>query len=134
MPTRRLTPLLLALALAGCGAQQGGADFKGEQKAVADVVEELQAAASSRKAEDICSDILARGLADSFKASGGDCVREIDEAVRDADDSELEVKAVTVTGDTAQARVEGRIGSRTGLQVLGLTREDREWRVSDLGG
>lgn len=127
-------PLALVLALAGCGAQQDTADFEGEKKAVADVVEELQTAAKARKAEDICSDVFSRALAESFKAPGNDCVRELDKAVRDADDFELEVRAVTVTGSTAQARVEGRVGSGTGLKVLGLTREGSEWRVSDLGG
>jgi len=131
----RAAPVLLALTVAGCtGAQSSSSSkFKGDQKAVADVVEELQTASQARKAGQICSDILSRRLAGSFKASGGDCVRELDRSVRDADDSELEVRAVTISGLTARAQVKGRVAGRDGVSTLGLVREDGKWRVDDLG-
>jgi hypothetical protein len=131
----RAALVLLALAPAGCtGAQTSSSSkFEGERKAVADVVEELQTASQSRKAGQICSDILSRRLAASFKASGGDCVREVDRSVRDADDTELEVRAVTITGATARAQVKGLVSGRDGVSTLGLVREDAKWRVDDLG-
>ena len=127
--------VLVALAGAGCTASQtsSSSKFKGDQKAVADVVEELQTASQSRKAGQICSDILSRRLAASFKASGGDCVRELDRSVRDADDTELEVRAVSISGATARARVKGLVSGRDGMTTLGLVREDGKWRVDDLG-
>ena len=130
-----LVPFLLALTVAGCtGAQTSSSSkFKGDRKAVADVVEELQTASQGRKAGQICSEILSRRLAGSFKASGGDCVRELDRSVRDADDTELEVRAVTVSGATAKAQVKGLVGGRDSVSTLGLVREDGKWRVDDLG-
>jgi outer membrane PBP1 activator LpoA protein len=65
-----LAPVLLALTVAGCtGAQTSSSPkFKGDRKAVADVVEKLQTASQARKANQICSDILSRRLAGSFRA------------------------------------------------------------------
>jgi hypothetical protein len=60
-------------------------------------------------------------------------VRELDRSVRDADDTELEVRAVTISGSTARAQVKGLVGGRDGVSTLGLVREDGKWRVDDLG-
>lgn len=131
----RAAPLLLVLALAGCtGTQSSGTSFKGDKKAVADVVGELQSASQRRQADKICSELLARKVLDSFKASGGDCVREIDKAVTDVDDPTLEVQAVTIAGATATARVKGLIRGRDAVSTLGFAREDKKWRISDFGG
>ncbi len=128
-----LLALLLLALLAGCSAQgSGSTTFKGDEKAVAGVVSDLQTAATGRKADKICSDLLTRALAKSLQAPGSDCVREVDKSIRDADDTELKVLAVTVTGATAQARVKGRVGGRTSVTVLGLAREDGKWRVAKL--
>ena len=127
--------LLVVLPLAGCTTTPtSSTSFKGDKKAVAGVVKDLQNASQRLKADQICSDLLARRVLDSFKASGGDCVREIDKAVRDMDDPALTVQSVTITGATAQARVKGRIGGREGVSTLGFAREDGKWRITDLGG
>jgi hypothetical protein len=126
--------LLLVLALAGCtSAQTSSTSFKGDKKAVADVIGDLEAAATRRQADKICSEILARKVLDAMKSSGGDCVREVDKAVSDIDDSALDVRAVTITGATAQARVKARRNGREVTSTLGLVREDKNWRISDFG-
>jgi hypothetical protein len=131
----RATPLLLVLAFAGCsGTQSSGASFEGDKKAVADVVGDLQSASQRRQADKICTELLARSLLDAFKASGGDCVREVDKAVSDVDDPTLEVQAVTITGATATARVKGLIRGKDAVATLGFAREDKKWRISDFGG
>lgn len=131
----RLAALLLVLTLVGCGQTQSSAGkFDGQDKAVADVVEDLQTAAQQRKPQDICSNVLARAFADRLKASGSDCVRELDKVVRDADDFELEVTDVTVNGSTATAKVKARRGDRENAETTyTLVREDRDWRLSSLG-
>ena len=101
-------------ALAGCGqAQTSANDFKGDEKAVAQTIEDLQSAAQGRKPAEICSDVLSRELADKLKATGNDCVREMEKVTGDADDFELEVKDVTVTGTTATATVRRARAART---------------------
>ncbi len=134
-PLLRLLTLLLVAAIAGCGQAQSSADdFEGGEKAVADAVEELQTAAQNRKPEDICAEVLSRGLADRLESADGDCVDEMEKITGDADDFELDVTDVAITGTTATARVEARRGSRAdAVTTFALSREDGEWRLTDLG-
>ena len=134
-PLLRSLPLILAFAIAGCGQPASSAsDFKGAQKDVADTIEELQTAAQSRKPADICSDVLARGAVDKLKASGNDCVDEMEKISGDADDFELDVTDVTITGATATARVEARKGGKDdAVTSYTLAREDGKWRLTDFG-
>ena len=131
----RLLPLVVAAALAGCGQEQSStADFEGTEKAVAQVVEDLQAAAQERKPAEICNDLITKQLADSLKAGSADCVDEMEKVAGDADDFQLEVTDVTVTGTTATAQVKARKGGdEDATTTFRLTREDGDWRLSDLG-
>jgi len=131
----RLLPLVLAAALAGCGqAASSAGDFKGAEKDVAETVEQLQTAAQNRKPEQICSDVLARELADRLKTGGTDCVDEMEKLTGDADDYELEVTDVAITGSTATARVKARRGGRKGaVTSYSLAREDGKWRLTNFG-
>ncbi len=134
-PVLRSFPLLLAVAIAGCGqAASSTSNFKGAKKDVADTVEQLQTAATSRKPEDICANVMTRALIEKVKTSGHDCVTEIEKVTGDADDYELTVTAVTITGATATARVKGRKGGKEGvLTNFALAREDGKWRLSNFG-
>jgi hypothetical protein len=127
-----LLPLLL---VAGCGqAQTSAAEFEGSEKAVAQTIEDLQAAAQSRKPAEICTEVLSRALADKLESAGNDCVREMEKVTSDADDFELEVTDVTVTGTTATAKVKARKGGRDdAVTTFSLAREDGDWRLTDLG-
>ncbi len=134
-PWLRSLPLLLVVALAGCGqASTSASDFKGAKKDVAETIEQLQSSAQSRKPEDICSEVLARGLVDKLKTSGSDCVDEMEKVIGDADDFELDVTAVTISGATATARVKALRGDKEGaVTTFALAREDGKWRLTDLG-
>ena len=131
----RSLPLLLAVAIAGCGqASTSASDFKGTEKDVADTIEELQTAAQNRKPADICSEVLGRGLVEKLKSADHDCVDEMEKVTNDADDFELDVTDVTVTGATATARVEARRGGKgNAVTSYTLAREDGKWRLTDLG-
>ena len=135
---RRSLPLLAvplaALAVAGCGetASESSAEkFKGEQKAVAQVVEDLQDAGEKKDAERICDDILSPRLVAEVKAGGASCAAEMKRSLNDADQFELDVQSVTVEGPNAEARVRGE-GSETA--TLRFAKERGGWRATDLGG
>ena len=129
-----LLAVLAALILAGCGAQaesDSSVDtFRGEDRNVAQKVEDLQEAGEGRNPEDICADILAASLVDELEEAGSDCQQEMQKAIDDADDFELEVLDVSVTGTTATAEV--RRGDDGPTQTMQFTQERGEWRATAL--
>jgi hypothetical protein len=127
--------LLLTAAIAGCAqAPSSAGSFKGTKKDVADAIEKLQTAATNRKPQDVCSEVLARALVDKLKTSGNACVDEMDKIISDADDFQLDVTAVTISGTTATARVKARRGGRdNAVTTFSLAREDGQWRLTNFG-
>jgi hypothetical protein len=137
VPPRVLAAPLLALALAGCGAAAESAntaeDFSGEERKVAQAVEDLQDAASRGDAERLCSAVLSAELVRRFEQAGGEsCRLAVEEAIQDADTFELRVEDVTIEGDKATARVQAEAGDRDDTDDLQLVREQGRWKVSAL--
>ena len=121
------------LVFAGCGAQSQEASldtFKGEQREVAQKVEDLEDAGRGREPENICADILAASLVDELEAAGGDCPEEMRKAIDDADDFDLVVLEVDVNGSSATARV--RRGDDGPTETMAFTREGSSWRATAL--
>jgi hypothetical protein len=132
---RRALALLGLLAVAGCGAQadpSSAEKFQGEERAVAQKIEDLQEAGESRKPEDICSEILARSLVQQLEAAGVDCAAEMEKAIDDADDYDLNVQDVTISGSSATAKV--RRGADGPTVTMEFTRENDQWRATSLSG
>jgi len=132
---KRLAALLAAVALAGCGAQadQSSAEkFQGEDRAVAQKIEDLQDAGEGRKPEDICSEILAPSLVRELEAAGVKCADEMKKAIDDADDFDLDVQKVTVSGSTATADV--RRGDDGPTVTMRFAKENGQWRATSLSG
>jgi len=133
---RTLVASTLALALLAAGCTSGAStsnDFEGEQKAVADVVEDLQSAGETGDAGKICTDIISRALADEIKAAGASCEQELDKAIKDADDFDLTVEKVEVNGDAATAQVKGRVGDKDEVRTFEFERDGESWRATSFG-
>jgi len=130
-----LAVLLVLAALAGgcAGGSSSAGDFKGEEKKVAEKVEQLQTAGGTGDAAEICNDILSKVLRDRIQAAGSSCEQELDKAIGDADDFDLDVEAVTITGSTATAKVKGRDEDRDAVRDLEFVREGSDWRATSLG-
>jgi hypothetical protein len=132
---KRLLAILPVLFLAGCGAtaQPSSTEkFKGDERAVAQKIEDLQTAGDRHEPERICNDILSRALVQQLEAAGADCTQEMKKAIEDADDYELDVREVTISGSTATATV--RRGDDGPTQKMEFTREGSEWRATSLSG
>jgi PBP1b-binding outer membrane lipoprotein LpoB len=130
---KRFLPVLLAaLALGGCAQAQTSSTskFKGAEAEVAQKVDDLAKAGRTGKPDNICSDILAKSLVDQLKAGGTDCATEMQKAIEDADDFDLQVLDVKVTGNTATARV--RRGDKGPTETMEFTRESNQWRATSL--
>ena len=121
-----------ALALGGCAAQgpTSAGDFKGDKRAVASVVDDIQSAGRSGNPDKVCNDILTTEFANRFKTGNTSCVDEIEDAMRDVNDYDLEVQDVTVTGDTATAKV--RQGKEGRTATFTFERVGSGWRASGI--
>jgi hypothetical protein len=122
--------LVALLVLAGCGAGQASSEdrFAGAEREVAAQVEELQAAGQSDEPEEICANILSRRLVQELEAAGTTCNEEMDKAIQDADDFELDVRDVTIRGSQATARV--RRGEDGPTATFEFVRENGQWRAT----
>ncbi len=129
-----LATVLLALPLSACAgaAPRASSKFKGEQANVAKVVDDLAAAGRKRDAKTICNDILSKQLVAELKSAGGDCQAEMKRAIEDASDYDLQVRSVSVTGNTATAQV--RQGDAGQVATFTFVKEAGGWRASALGG
>jgi hypothetical protein len=127
---RRLLPLaLLAAVAAGCGTTSGSSgDFQGAEREVADVIEDLETAATEDEPRRVCTQLLARALT---RQLGADCSRTIERAFDRADTFALSAEDVTVSGTRARARVS--IGRDEDQQeTVELVRESGGWRIATL--
>jgi hypothetical protein len=125
--------LLPLLFLAGCGAETQPSSverFQGDERAVAQKVEDLQEAGERRRPEDICTEILAKSLVTQIEAAGANCAQEMTKAIEDADDFELDVREVEVDGSTATATV--RRGDDGPTETMEFTQEGGQWRATSL--
>jgi hypothetical protein len=126
-----VTPAAVALALAGCAAQQDpSADrFQGAEREIAELVDDLASASRNGDGEEICTRILSSELAEEL-AAGEECKDEVGKAVADANDFDLEVRDVTVTGRTARAEV--RQGDEGRTATFEFERGSGGWRATSL--
>lgn len=135
----RVVPVLVAVALtlSACGqtSKDSAKDFKGDEKAVAQTVEDLQSASSKGDEDKICNEILAADLVSKIKsASKQSCAAALKDSLRDADSFELQVKKVAIDGTTATATVESdAAGNDKTTTQLTLTKARDGWRISSLG-
>jgi hypothetical protein len=131
---RVVLALLLLVALAGCTSesQSSSADkfTDPDQKAIAEKVEDLEAAGRRGQADDICSDILAKTLVSQLDAAGTDCATEIQEAIDDATQFDLDVVKVTINGNEATAEV--KQGDDGPTETMTFTKESGDWRATAL--
>ena len=94
------TLCLLAVAAAGCGAapRDSAQDFRGDERAVAAVVERLESAARDNEPAVVCSRLLSERLLAALRAQGTKCRSAVRDGFRDADSIELTVEDVEIRG------------------------------------
>jgi hypothetical protein len=137
---RNLPPIALvaALLVAGCTGQSSNNDdtskFKGEQRLVANTVEDFESAASKGDQDKICRDLLAKALVQQYAQRGGTCEKAVDGALKDTDSFDLTVEKVTISGDQATANVKADRGKKDINQALTLVKQGAGWRISAFQG
>ena len=133
-----MQPIVLAtffaLLLAGCGAAErdSAKDFKGQEAAVAKVVEDLESAARSNDPQKVCAALLDDRLLAALETQGTNCRTGAKDAFRDADSFDLTVKEVTISGTSANAKLTAGTGSDERDYTLELARDGNAWKISSL--
>jgi hypothetical protein len=127
--------LAVAALAAGCAPQTSSSSnsvskFRGDQRAVAQTIEDLQSAADDSNETKICNELLARALAGRLAAAGHGCPPVVNEAIKDTDTTDMTVEAVRVTGNRATARVKFETGKKDRRSNIALAREGGRWRIA----
>jgi hypothetical protein len=138
---RSLLPIALvaAVLLAGCAAQSSSnnddtSQFKGDQRLVANTVEDFESAASKGDQDKICRDLLAKALADQYAQRGGTCEKVVDQTLKDTDSFDLTVEKVAIAGQQATATVKADRGKKDLTQAITLVKQGTGWRISAFQG
>jgi hypothetical protein len=129
--------LAVAALAAGCAPSTSSSSnstskFKGEARNAAQSIEDLQAAAKDADYAKICAQLLAPSFAGRIGESGRTCPQAVEAAVKDADTIDMTVQQVTVSGDTATARVKLETGKDDRRATFRLVRENRRWKIAGL--
>jgi hypothetical protein len=125
---------LLALVVTGCGAtkQDSTKQFKGEEQKVASVVEQIEKAARDNKPDIVCTKLFTKARLDALTKMGTNCKTGVKDSFKDADSFDLTVDDVTISGNTAIAKVTSGTGSKKKSDSLTLKREGTVWKVDSL--
>ena len=133
-------PVILAFAallLAGCGqtgsSSSNSKDFTGEQARVADKIVDLETAGTRKKAADVCDDIVTADLRNSIAAGNSSCAQEMKKAMDDADQFDLNVTDVQITGGKATATVKTDDRGKDVTRTFQLVKQGSGWRISSFG-
>ena len=123
--------VLATLLLAGCGtASEPSEDFEGEERAVAQVVEDLEEAATEDEPRRACQALLAPALVQRL---GERCTQAVQQAFDEKDSAVLETRSVRVTGTTARAQVNtGR--DEDEIELIEFVRQGDDWRIARFAG
>ena len=135
MKRAALALLVAAVAVAGCTSSSQSSSSADkfsdpDQKAIAEKIEDLESAGRRGQADDICTDILAKTLVSQLDAAGTDCATEMQKAIDDATQFDLEVTKVTINGNEATAEV--KQGDDGPTETMTFTKESGDWRATAL--
>jgi hypothetical protein len=136
---RRLALLcapLLALAFAACGSTSSVTGFKGEERAAAQTVANLQTYATARDEQKICTNLLAKPVVARLELAKGGCKKAMNKQLGEIDSFEVTVESVQVdasaTPPTATASVKNVRSGKTRLSTVSLVKEAGKWKISSI--
>jgi hypothetical protein len=124
----------LALGLSACAQTVSTSGLKGEAKAAAETVKDLQSDVTSGEQKKICKDDLARAVVARLSAVSGGCQQAVKEQLSEIDSVELSVQSVRLGGTagarTATAHVKSIYSGKKKVSTMSLVKEGDRWRIS----
>ena len=124
-----------AVLVAGCAGQQtsnNADDFSGEDKAVAQVVDDLAEAGMKGEAGDICNTLFTAEVADALNQGNRNCQDAVSDQLDDASSFKLDVVRVEVSGDTATAVVRSQFDGTEEPRTMRFEKANGTWRIAGL--
>jgi hypothetical protein len=124
----------LALVLSACGAtpRDSAKDFSGAKRSVAVAVEDVENAARKDDPDAFCTTLLTDGVLAALKKQGTNCVTAAKQAFKDADSLDLSVDEVSISGNTATAKVTSGTGSKKKTDTLELEKSGSAWKIASM--
>jgi len=133
---------VVALAASGCGGATKNNDttgkFTGQQKVIAQTVEDLQTATEKSNETKICGSLITTQLQQQIAAKAGakGCAAAVNSAIKNSDQADLTVKSVTIDpSDPAKATAvvnEKTDKNRSRTVTLQFAKQGTSWRISSL--
>jgi hypothetical protein len=121
---------LLTLGLSACAQTVSTSGLKGEAKAAAETVKELQSNATAGEAKKICQDDLDHAVVARLASSSGGCQEAIKKQLAEIDSVELTVESMQVTGTSALAHVKSIYSGKKRISTMSLVKEGKKWKIS----
>jgi hypothetical protein len=127
---------LLAIAFAACGSTSSVTGFKGEQRAAAQAIANLQTYATARDEQKICTNLLAKAVVARLELAKGGCKQAMNKQLGEIDSFEVTVQSLQVDASaappTASASVKNVRSGKTRLSTVSLVKEGGKWKISSI--
>ena len=137
------TSAALAALLAVTGCAQGGTKttsssdkYSGDEKLVANTIEDFQANATAHDGAKICSTQITSQLAKEITAKnpGASCATTVTAGMKATDEADLTVTIDPKDDNKATAAVTARTGQKSSQKYsFTLERADKRWQISSFG-
>lgn len=124
--------LLLSLALSACAKTVSTSGLKGDAKAAAETIKNLQTDVTAGDEKKVCENDLAKSLVTKLDASPGGCQKAIKDQLAEIDSFEVTVEAMQASGSTATAHVKSIYSGKSRKSVLSLVKEGGKWKLAAL--
>jgi copper chaperone CopZ len=120
----------LALGLSACAATVSTSGLKGEAKAAAETIKDLQSNVTAGEEKKICEDDLSSAVVKRLAGTAGGCQEAIKKQLSEISAVELAVESVQVSGATATAKVKSIYSGKKAISTMTLVKEGKKWKIS----
>jgi hypothetical protein len=123
---------LLAVGLSACAKAVSTSGLKGEAKAAAETIKNLQSDVTAGDEKKICQNDLAKALVTKLDAAEGGCEKAIKDQLTEVDSFEVTIQTVQAAGGAATAKVKSIYSGKSKAGTLSLVKEGGKWKISAL--
>ncbi|HVW16610.1 MAG TPA: hypothetical protein VHB30_00030 [Solirubrobacteraceae bacterium] len=138
LPVAILAAALIGASGCGAAATDNAKDRTGAKKDVAQAIDDFASAARKGDEGKICNELIAPALRAKLAARakatgrGADCSDQLHDSIRDADQFDMRVDSISISGRTATVRVTTKTPQDPDPVDTVTLVDQRGWRISAL--